>query len=105
MLKIVEYQAKLHGFILPDGCEQLLTGYFTELKRIQGEAWGNGREARKILEQASLQLAERLRNKQNVSKKDVSTLTIADIERAIKFSLTREKAFCDDRTYRIGFGE
>jgi hypothetical protein len=48
---------------------------------------------------------ERALSDLNVSKKDVSTLTIADIERAIKFSLAREKAFCDDRVYRIGFGE
>jgi hypothetical protein len=77
--------------------------YFGELKYIQGEAWGNGREARKILEQACLQLAGRLRDKENVSKKDVTCLTKADVENAIKVSLKRERAFRNGLGRRIGF--
>jgi replication-associated recombination protein RarA len=103
MLKIAEYQARVYEFVLPDDCGPMLTKYFAELKRIQGKAWGNGREARKIIEQARLQLAERLRDNKKASKRDLSTLTMSDIEKAIEMSLKREKAFSEDKKLNVGF--
>jgi hypothetical protein len=103
MLDIVACQARWQGYVIPEGCAQMLTDYFSELKHIQGEAWGNGREARKILEQATMQLAERLWGRKSVSKKDATSLTEADIAEAIKISLKRERAFDEERGRRMGF--
>lgn len=37
MYAIAQYQAKTLGFELPDGSAEVLTVYFTELKRLQGD--------------------------------------------------------------------
>ena len=104
MFKIAEYQAKVLGFTLPHDCEQMLTNYFAELKRLQGDGWGNGREARKIMEQASLQLAERLaRQKHKATKRQCCQLTLDDIKNAVENSVIRERAFSQEQRKKIGF--
>lgn len=103
MFEITKYQAQMLGYSLPDGIEKMLTDYFTQLKNLQGDGWGNGREARKIMEQAALQLAERLaKQRGKANKKQCCQLTLTDVENAIKNSLERERTFKEERG-RIGF--
>lgn len=104
MFKIAEYQAKSLGFSLPAGCQRMLTDYFAELIKLQREAFGNGREARKLIEASALELAGRLSaRKRKASKSECSILTVCDLETAIKNSLEREKSFGREQRRQIGF--
>lgn len=104
MCLIADYQAKALGYSLPPNCSGMLTDYFAKLKRIQGDSWGNGREARKLIENCVLELAERLSAMRRKPKKsDVTAIGIQDLEAAIKHSLERESAFEKKSTRQIGF--
>jgi hypothetical protein len=104
MYRIAEYQAKVLGFALPAGCEQMVTDYFSELIRLQGEAFGNGREARKLIEGTALELVGRLsRQRRKATKTECRRLTVGDLESAIRNSLGRERSFGGERKRTIGF--
>jgi DNA polymerase III delta prime subunit len=105
MCDIAAYQAKALGFALPHGSDKALAEYFNELIKLQGDAFGNGREARKLVEAAALELASRLaRQRRQATKADVSRLTVGDVDAAIKNSLARERTFAAGERRRIGFG-
>jgi AAA+ superfamily predicted ATPase len=105
MYEIAEYQAKVLGFRLPVESRYMLINYFEEIIKLQGEFCGNGREARKILESAGLELASRLaQQKGKANKSDCTQLTTEDVEGAIEHSLERERRFAGEKKLRIGFG-
>jgi hypothetical protein len=104
MKAITEYQAKELGFKLPPDIDSMLTDYYSELMKLQGDVFGNGREARKLLESAALELASRLsKQKRKPSKVECITLTLDDIGNAIRNSIDREKLFGHEQKRTIGF--
>jgi hypothetical protein len=104
MYRIALYQAKALGFVLPADIEPTLTDYFAKLIRLQGDAFGNGREARKLIETAALELAARLsKQRRKANKKECSLLTAGDVDAAIRNSLEREKSFGREQRRQIGF--
>lgn len=56
---ILSYLADRGGYRLPEGAEEVAAPFFAALRRRQGERFGNGREARRLLEGAVSRLALR----------------------------------------------
>lgn len=84
MVEIVHAHAKNGKYILNKDCDELIYKYF--VGRYQKSDFGNGREARSLLENISVEAAGRLM-KQDVAKltkKDMQLLTREDVAAAIQ---------------------
>ena len=87
MTQIVHHLASLAGLTVADDCDPLIRTYFE--KRIQAADFGNGREARSLLEQSQIYLANRLmaesNQKESGNKKlDYSLIIKEDMEKTIQ---------------------
>ncbi|MCH5194853.1 MAG: AAA family ATPase [Oscillospiraceae bacterium] len=75
---------------LAEDCDDILKEHFTKLKKLRGERFGNGREARNLYSNALQQLAMRIVDGKRPSKKKLSTLTREDISAASEEILSSE---------------
>lgn len=104
LLEITKYQASLSGFKLVEDCDMEIINYFEVIKRIRGDNFGNGREARNLFEYASLELSTRLYQKKRPSKADLINITLDDVKNAINKALQREKTITADRNIKRAIG-
>ena len=71
------------NFVLSESCDDVLQEHFSKLKKLRGERFGNGREARNLYSNAVQHLAVRIADgKKRPSKKKLCTLTREDISAA-----------------------
>jgi len=100
---IVNYQAKYLGYDLPGNHERTLVGFFTKLTQLQGDSFGNGREARKLVEASAMEMASRLASKKKKpTKAECRQITSQDLNTAIKNTLEREYKI-ESKKKAIGF--
>ena len=76
---ILAYLARQGGYRLPEGAERIAAPCFATLKRRQGDRFGNGREARRLFQEAVGELAMRQASGQGG---DLQQLTEGDLEQA-----------------------
>lgn len=74
MVQIVHHLASISGLTVADDCDPLIRSYFE--KRVQFSDFGNGREARSLLEQCQVFLANRLMTSHG--RKELSDTSVND---------------------------
>ncbi len=86
MVQIFFRLAENGHYFLDKNCETMLRAYFKT--RVQDDNFGNGREARSLLETAVIYTAGRVleQNKKTYTRKDMQTITCEDVRKAIKRS-------------------
>lgn len=104
MVEIVHIQAKNQGFILNRKADPEMLAYFTE--RITDRNFGNGREARSLLENAMVFAADRVKNipAGKIKKRQLQEITVSDIRKAlerIRKSNQMQMGRCEKR--KMGF--
>lgn len=84
MVEIVHIQAKNQGFILNRRADSEILAYFTE--RITDRNFGNGREARSLLENAMVFAADRVKKipTGKIKKRQLQEITVSDIRKALE---------------------
>lgn len=82
MIKIFRRLAALQHFHVESEADTLLSEFFEE--RIQDDNFGNGREARSLLETCILYAAKRVMEKQKPEKSEFKKITVEDVDRAIE---------------------
>lgn len=84
MVKIVHHLASRSELTISHDCDPLIQNYFAA--RVHRNDFGNGREARSLLEQCQVALANRLLNDEKQAKKtaDYSLITKEDMEQTIQ---------------------
>lgn len=84
MVKIVHCQAKNNEYILGHEADELIRKHFE--KRYRLPDFGNGREARSMVENISLEAARRVMrmNENRITKRTLARLVLSDVEAAIK---------------------
>ena len=102
MVEIFKRIGKNSGYCISNDLDKVVEDFFK--KRVSARDFGNGREARVLLETAEVFAAKRVMSldKEQYSKVDMQTLTLEDIENAIR---RMEKSYGkDEKTIRkIGF--
>lgn len=84
MVEIVHRQAENQKYILPHEADRLIHDYFAE--RSKANDFGNGREARSLLENITVKAAMRTMSlpESKLTKKVLQELTIEDVQAAIR---------------------
>ncbi len=84
MVEIVHCQAKNNEFILGHEADELIRRHFE--KRYKLADFGNGREARSLIENISLEAARRVMrmNESRITKRTLARFVLSDVEAAIK---------------------
>lgn len=82
MVRIFTRIAKISNYKLKPGTEKVVKEFFE--KRVGDKDFGNGREARALLENAALYAARRTmsQNKESYTKNELTTLTLEDVQAA-----------------------
>lgn len=92
------------GYDFPKGGESILSEYFDRLREIRGPQFGNGREARNIISNASQKMAMRLWNVKKPTEKRLRALSTSDLKLAAEDILSSEVYITDNSGKRkIGF--
>lgn len=91
------------GFTLPRNARKVLDDYFDRLRVIRGDQFGNGREARNLISNASQKLAIRLWDVKNPDKKKLTSLTESDLSKAAADILASEIKIASKNSKKIGF--
>lgn len=103
MVKIFYSMAKTQKFIVENSAREIIYSHFC--KRVSDDNFGNGREARSLLETSILFAAKRIFNqgKTRYTKNQMQTITYNDIAGAIK-RIEKSQMEAPDKTKRtIGF--
>jgi len=84
MVQIVHCQATLQKYTLSDGADEMMREYFAE--RVKAEDFGNGREARSLLENTVISAAARVMElpEKKRTRKVMQELTAEDVKEAIQ---------------------
>jgi SpoVK/Ycf46/Vps4 family AAA+-type ATPase len=84
MVQIVHKQAQLMDFVLDDKADSIIRDYFKE--RIKDKSFGNGREARRLIETCQYFMADRIfsNNSGRVTKQQLKNILRDDVIRAIE---------------------
>ncbi|MGN1416070.1 MAG: AAA family ATPase [Oscillospiraceae bacterium] len=102
LCSIFRNMAAADNYKLPDGCDDVLCGFFSRLRSSRGERFGNGREARNLLVNAKQKHALRISSFKKKTSKMLTVLEIDDISSAAEDILSSElESQCVHRT--IGF--
>lgn len=102
LCEIFNFLVKTDNFKVDGECHDVLTDFFSELRKEKGDSFGNGREARNLFENAKRIMAARIFSKKRRSREMLSTISASDIRNAAKEILTsviKEK----NKTAHIGF--
>ena len=86
---ILDYLARRRGYRLPEGWRDVCAPFFSRLRRQKGEGFGNGREARRLLEAAVEELALRAAEAPDAP---LDALSLTDLERAADGLLAADPA-------------
>lgn len=83
MVKIFHNHAERNQYQLEEGCDGIVCAFFE--KRVNESDFGNGREARVLLENTTVEAAKRLSKipTEKISKKMLQELKVEDVEKAI----------------------
>lgn len=83
MIQIFAKIAGMQNYQLEDGYQKMLYDYFE--KRVSDRHFGNGREARSLLENCALSMASRIftTEKRKYTKKELQMITVEDVRYAI----------------------
>ncbi len=97
MVQIFTRIAKISNYKLKSGTEKVVKDFFE--KRVHDKDFGNGREARALLENAALFAARRTmtQNKESYTRSELTTLTLEDVKAAAEkmdqgFGIRRKEA-------------
>ena len=103
MVKIFYNMAKVKNFKVDENAKDILYTYFS--KRVKDDNFGNGREARSLLETCVLFGAKRLfeKEKKHYTKTQMQTLILDDIINAIKRVELANKEAVVETKKAIGF--
>lgn len=84
MAQIFARIAKISNYKLKAGTEQVVKDFFE--KRVHDKDFGNGREARALLENAAVFAARRImaQNKESYTRRELTTLTLEDVKAAVE---------------------
>lgn len=82
--------AKKDNYNIPDDCHDILTYYFSTLRAVRKDQFGNGRDARNLFINAKQQHANALISGKKPSKKFYTTILIDDIRKASEEILSSE---------------
>lgn len=89
---ILDYLARRRGYRLPEGWRDVCAPFFSRLRRRRGEGFGNGREARRLLEAAVEELALRAAEAPDAPDTPLDALSLADLEGAADGLLAADHA-------------
>lgn len=103
MVEIFRNHAKLNHFTLQKGFEKMVEAYFAE--RVRMEDFGNGREARSLLENSIVQAAKRLSlvEESNITERMMKELRLEDVQQAIAHQREGMKMQLGREGSRLGF--
>ncbi|MBO5060775.1 MAG: AAA family ATPase [Clostridia bacterium] len=90
-------------FTVTEACEDVINRYFTTLKSLRGNQFGNGREARNLFTNTIQKLAARISGIENIKSTDLTTITKEDILAAADDILSSELGQDTKKTRAIGF--
>jgi hypothetical protein len=84
MVQIVHKQAQLMDFVLDEQSDSIIRNYFME--RSRDRSFGNGREARRLIETCQYFMADRIFTKPNnrITKQQLKTICKEDVVSAIE---------------------
>ncbi|MCR5672567.1 MAG: AAA family ATPase [Lachnospiraceae bacterium] len=84
MVEIFKGQAKMSQYVVPKASEKIIREFFE--KRVKDSDFGNGREARSLLENATVQAAKRLSKipEKELTRRMLQQLTVEDIRCGIE---------------------
>ena len=104
MVEIFRGQAKMNQYVIPKAADKYVHDFFES--RVKDEDFGNGREARSLLENTAVQAAWRLSNvpASKITKTMLQKITLEDVKKAIdkmKTSAIIQKGRKDNKP--IGF--
>ncbi|MBQ5333818.1 MAG: AAA family ATPase [Oscillospiraceae bacterium] len=74
--------AEGENFKVPDNCDDILRSYFIRLRKLRGEQFGNGREARNLFVNAKQKHAIRIGAHKKMTDKMLTVLDLEDISEA-----------------------
>ena len=103
MVEIFKGQARINQYIVPKAADKYVHAFFE--KRVSAPDFGNGREARSLLENAMVQAARRIASvpDKDLTRKQLQQITVNDIRLAIekmKNATVTQKGTCR----KLGFG-
>ncbi|MBR1471695.1 MAG: AAA family ATPase [Lachnospiraceae bacterium] len=101
MTQIFHIQARSKGLDTEHGADAQIGEYFAWRKK--AEDFGNGREARSLLESGITKMADRLAGKKKYTRKDLSLMTEADIRAALEEKRFVSGKLEEKETRRPGF--
>ena len=90
------------NFIISGEYHDILKTFFSRLREIRGENFGNGREARNLFENTKRIMAVRIMAKAKHTKSDLSKITAEDIRKAADDILNSAVVGDDKKTKKIG---
>ncbi|MGN0481919.1 MAG: AAA family ATPase [Lachnospiraceae bacterium] len=104
MVQIFYRMAKVQKYKVDTKAKKILREYFAT--RVEDETFGNGREARSLLENSVIFAAKRVfaEEKKTITKEDMQRLTEADIASAIERTKKANDVQNANNCKRIGFG-
>ena len=82
MVQITHHLASASGLTIAADCDPLIQNYFAQ--RMRKNDFGNGREARSLLEQCQVALAGRLLKEETKEESDYSLITKDDVADTIR---------------------
>ena len=102
--KVFNCIAESNSYIVPEDCTDSLNRFFSKLKEIRGDQFGNGREARNLFTNTQQKMASRLYDQKRLSKRSLTHFTKEDIDLAIEDILGSEIAIRSNKSsIHIGF--
>ena len=96
--------AKVQTYTVPEEARKDIVKYFET--RVLADNFGNGREARSLLEMSTLYTAKRImqKDKSKITKADLQTIVLEDIKKAIKDAENQiDVRDCTYDTKKVGF--
>ncbi len=103
LCEIFESIVKGENFSIIGGYKDTLKDYFKELRKLRGDNFGNGREARNLFENAKRYTANRIMPEKKITKQMLSVMTSDDIRYAAEEILGSVITSAADKMSPIGF--
>ena len=104
MVEIFRGQAKMSQYVIPKASDPVIREFFET--RVKESDFGNGREARSLLENATVEAAKRLSKvpEKELTKRMLQQITVDDIRGAVRrMELARKTQKGADEKRRLGF--
>ena len=103
MVQIFRRHAKINHYRIPRNADECIRSFFAE--RVKADDFGNGREARSLLENSVVEAAKRLAGVKEsmITERMMKELRLVDIKKAIQSMEKSKKAQSGTQRAVIGF--